>query len=118
MPLRRIGGYSVRAGPRRYSAAGRPVSGARLPPVGRTKSLVPITLRLKFRGSSGSPHTASYTVRRSPMVKAGPQKAAASVVYSSRRRARSTASARIVSWSKASVPADLVRRRPPGRRRV
>ena len=80
--------------------------------------MVPITLRLKFRRSSGSPHTASYTVRRSPMVKAGPQKAAASVVYSSRRRARSTASARIVSWSKASVPLILSAGADPGCRRV
>lgn len=38
------------------------------------------------------------------MANSGPQKAVASVVYSSRERARSTASSRIWSWSKASVP--------------
>lgn len=48
------------------------------------------------------PHTASYTRRSSPTVNSGGQNAVASEEYSILERARSTPSARIWAWSKAS----------------
>ena len=60
------------------------------------------TLRWKFPGSRRTPHTASYTRRRS-LIRNGPgSKADARVVSSRRCRRASSASSRIRRWSKAS----------------
>lgn len=97
-----IGGLSTVAAPARKSWAGRPPWRVVVPPEGTRNPGVPVTLRWKFRGSRTTPHTASYTRRSSPTVNAGGQKAVANEEYSILERARSTPSARICAWSKAS----------------
>ena len=81
------------AGPRRNSCPGLPRPELAFAPVGTRKPGVEVTLREKLCGSGEVPHTASYTRRSCEIVNSGGQNAAASVVYSSFARARSTPSA-------------------------